>query len=203
MITADFLPLIPCLLSAFLIGSIPTGLIIARFKGIDLRKVGSGNIGATNVMRSVGKKEALFTLLGDIGKGVVAVALAKAFCLDVMWQGLAGLFAVLGHNFSIFLKFKGGKGVATSLGVILAYSPHTGLFTATLWLLSARLTKYSSLSALIAFGFLPLSIYMLDMSPEKFCIAVALTVLLFIRHFANIKRLIEGTESRIGQRSAG
>ncbi|TAN42170.1 MAG: glycerol-3-phosphate 1-O-acyltransferase [Nitrospirae bacterium] len=188
---------------AFLIGSVPTGLIIAKAKGIDLRKVGSGNIGATNVMRAVGKKEALFTLLGDIGKGAAAVVFAKFFALDILWQGLAGLCAVLGHNFSVFLKFRGGKGVATSLGILFAYSPHVGLFTATLWLLAAKFTKYSSLSALIAFGFLPLSIYVLDMSLEKFSIAIVLTVLLFIRHSANIKRLIEGTESRIGQRSTG
>ncbi|MBF0329402.1 MAG: glycerol-3-phosphate 1-O-acyltransferase PlsY [Nitrospirae bacterium] len=187
-------------LVAFSVGSIPTGLLIARTKGIDLRNVGSGNIGATNVMRAVGKKEALFTLLGDIGKGAVAVVFAMSFSLDVLGQGIAGLCAVLGHNFSIFLKFKGGKGVATSLGVMLAYSPHVGLFTATLWLLSAKFTKYSSLSALIAFGFLPISIYMLDMSPEKFYIAIALAGMLFIRHSSNIKRLIQGTESRIGQR---
>jgi glycerol-3-phosphate acyltransferase PlsY len=182
----------------FLIGSIPTGLLIAKSKGLDLRKVGSGNIGATNVLRALGRKEAILTLLGDIGKGAMAVALAKAFSFDVMDAGLAGLAAILGHNFSIFLKLKGGKGVATSLGVLLVYSPFVGLCTIILWLLTAKLTRYSSLSALVAFGLLPLSFYLIDPVQEKIMIAVFITVMLYIRHIANIQRLIKGEESRIG-----
>lgn len=185
---------------SFIIGSIPTGLLIAKAKGIDLRKVGSGNIGATNVLRAVGKEAALFTLLGDIVKGVVPVAIGKSFGFGVFDAGILGISAILGHNFSLFLKFKGGKGVATSIGVLLAFSPHAALFTITLWLLTARWTRYSSLSALIAFGLLPLSIYMLDYSNEKMIIAIAITVLIFIRHMANIKRLIQGTESKIGEK---
>jgi glycerol-3-phosphate acyltransferase PlsY len=185
---------------SFLIGSIPIGLLIARSKGIDLRKVGSGNIGATNVLRAVGKEAALFTLLGDIAKGAVPVAIGKFLGLGVLDAGILGISAILGHNFSLFLKFKGGKGVATSIGVLLAFSPHVALFTITLWLLTARWTRYSSLSALVAFGLLPLSIYMLDYSKEKMIIAIAITVLIFIRHIANIKRLIQGTESKIGEK---
>lgn len=185
---------------SFIIGSIPTGLLIAKAKGIDLRKVGSGNIGATNVLRAVGKEAALFTLLGDIVKGVVPVAIGKSFGFGVFDAGILGISAILGHNFSLFLKFKGGKGVATSIGVLLAFSPHAALFTITLWLLTARWTRYSSLSALIAFGLLPLSIYMLDYSNEKMIIAIAITVLIFLRHTANIKRLIQGTESKIGEK---
>lgn len=206
------------LLAAFLIGSIPTGLIIARYKGVDLRKVGSCNIGATNVMRAVGKKEALFTLLGDIGKGLLPVAIAHAFFhfqflipdfgpfnsaignRQSAFEGLIGLAAILGHNFSVFLKFKGGKGVATSIGAVLAYSPAAGLCTIVLWLLTAKLTKYSSLSALVSFGLLPFSIYLLDHRPEKLVVAVVIAVLIFVRHTANIKRLLQGTESRIGQK---
>lgn len=185
---------------SFLIGSIPTGLLIAKTKGIDLRKVGSGNIGATNVLRAVGKETALFTLLGDIAKGAVPVAIGKFFGWGIFDAGILGLSAILGHNFSLFLKFKGGKGVATSIGVLLAFSPHVALLTITLWLLTARWTRYSSLSALVSFGLLPLSIYIIDYSKEKMIIAVAITVLIFIRHAANIKRLIQGTESKIGQR---
>lgn len=185
---------------SFLIGSIPTGLLIAKTKGIDLRKVGSGNIGATNVLRAVGKEPALFTLLGDIAKGAVPVAIGKFFGWGIFDAGILGLSAILGHNFSLFLKFKGGKGVATSIGVLLAFSPHVALLTITLWLLTARWTRYSSLSALVSFGLLPLSIYIIDYSKEKMIIAVAITVLIFIRHAANIKRLIQGTESKIGQR---
>lgn len=188
------------LVASFLIGSIPTGLLIAKSKGIDPRKTGSGNIGATNILRSVGKKEALLTLLGDIGKGAVVIALARAFSFDVLDTGLAGLAAIVGHNYSIFLKLKGGKGVAASFGVILAYSPYAGLFTAVLWLLSAKVTRYSSLSALIAFGLLPISCYLLDSSLEKVIIAVVVTMMVFIRHAANIQRLIRGTESKIGEK---
>lgn len=185
---------------SFLIGSIPTGLLIAKTKGIDLRKVGSGNIGATNVLRAVGKEAALFTLIGDIAKGALPVAIGKFFGVGIFDAGILGLSAILGHNFSLFLKFKGGKGVATSIGVLLAFSPHVALLTITLWLLTARWTRYSSLSALVSFGLLPLSIYMLDYSNEKMIIAIAITVLIFIRHIANIKRLIQGTESKIGEK---
>jgi glycerol-3-phosphate acyltransferase PlsY len=186
---------------SFLMGSIPTGLLIAKTKGIDLRKVGSGNIGATNVLRAVGKEAALFTLIGDIAKGAIPVAIGKFLGLGIFDAGILGLSAILGHNFSLFLKFKGGKGVATSIGVLLAFSPHVALLTITLWLLTARWTRYSSLSALIAFGLLPLSIYMLDYSKEKMIIAVAIAVLIFIRHTDNIKRLIQGTESKIGEKA--
>lgn len=184
----------------FLIGSIPTGLLIAKNKGLDLREVGSGNIGATNVLRALGRKEAVLTLLGDIGKGAVAVALAKAFSFDVLDAGLAGVAAIVGHNFSIFLKLRGGKGVATSLGVLLVYSPFVGLCTIILWLLTARLTRYSSLSALVSFGLLPFSFYFIDPVQEKIMIAVFITVMLYIRHIANIQRLIKGEEGRIGQK---
>ncbi len=185
---------------SFLIGSIPTGLLIAKTMGIDLRKVGSGNIGATNVLRAVGKEAALFTLLGDVAKGAIPIVIAKALAVDTLNAGILGLSAILGHNFSLFLKFKGGKGVATSIGVLLAFSPHVALLTITIWLLTSRWTRYSSLSALIAFGLLPLSIYMLDYSKEKMIIAIAITVLIFVRHTANIKRLIQGTESKIGEK---
>lgn len=190
-----------CWLLAFLIGSIPTGLLIAKTKGIDLRRVGSGNIGATNVLRAVGKEAALVTLLGDIAKGVVPVAIGKFLGFGVFDAGILGISAILGHNFSLFLKFKGGKGVATSIGVLLAFSPYVALLTITFWLLTARWTRYSSLSALVAFGLLPLSIYMLDYSKGKMIIAVAIAGLIFIRHTTNIKRLIQGTESKIGEKT--
>lgn len=205
---------------SFLSGSIPTGMLVARSSGIDLRKVGSGNIGATNVMRAAGKKAALITLLGDIAKGAVPVWAASVLCstgyivppseLDMLnplfssdLQGieqLTGLAAILGHDFSLFLKFRGGKGVATSLGAVLAYSPAVGLFTIMIWLMTARFTRYSSLSALTAFGFLPLTFFMLDYSPEKLAFGAVVALLIFFKHAENIKRLINGTESRIGQK---
>jgi glycerol-3-phosphate acyltransferase PlsY len=206
------------LIISFLIGSIPTGLVIAKLKGVDLRKIGSGNIGATNVWRVIGKEAAIITLIGDIAKGAVPIIIARAFFPDTGLQisdtgfsvlqfsisnpksaleGALGLAAILGHNFSIFLRFKGGKGVATSLGVLLVLSPHVALITATTWLFILNLKGYSSLSSLISFGLLPLSIYLLDYSQEKFAVAIAIALLIFIRHIPNIKRLIQGTENKV------
>lgn len=200
---------------SFLIGSIPTGILIAKSKGVDLRKVGSGNIGATNVLRAIGKEAALLTLLGDMMKGIMAVGLAKLSLkiglVDTIFQfrqinldeqllleGLGGIAAILGHNFSLFLKFRGGKGVATSLGVLLIYSPYVALFSITVWLLTVRWSRYSSLGALISFGLLPLSFYMIDYSKEKIIISIVITFLIFIKHKENIKRLLQGTEPKIG-----
>ena len=119
---------------SFLTGSIPFGIIVARIKGVDLKKVGSGNIGATNVLRSMGKSPAALTLLGDILKGTLAVALGRHFGVGAWYEGLIGISAILGHNFSVFLNFRGGKGVATSLGVLLIYSPLAALCTIVIWL---------------------------------------------------------------------
>ena len=143
--------IIPLSIAAFLIGSVPTGLLIARIRGIDLRQEGSGNIGATNVLRTVGKWPAVFTLCGDVMKGIAAVALARHFEAGVLLEGSTGICAILGHNFSLFLKGRGGKGVATSFGVLSVYSPITALFTVFLWLVTVLITKYSSLGALLSF----------------------------------------------------
>jgi glycerol-3-phosphate acyltransferase PlsY len=184
---------------AFLFGSIPVGVIIAKAKGVDLKKVGSGNIGATNVLRSLGKWPAALTLLGDILKGTIAVALGRYFGTGTFHEGLMGLSAVLGHNFSLFLGFRGGKGVATSLGVFILYSPKTALITFIIWLVVVLMTKYSSLGALISFGLLPLNIVLFD-SKEKLPVALLITTFIIIRHTDNIQRLIKGTERRIGER---
>lgn len=208
--------LIVLFLLSFLIGSIPTGAIIARIKGVNLRNIGSGNIGATNVLRALGKEAAIITLIGDISKGIIPVFLARYLLSNIdiqtthfagidayittpqiLIEGVVGLFAILGHNYSVFLKFKGGKGVATSLGVILAISPHVAVITATIWMFTLARSGYSSLSALVSFGLLPLSIYIADRSNEKIIIVAVIAILIFIRHIPNIKRLINGTESRV------
>ena len=186
-------------IAAFIIGSVPTGFLIARSRGIDLKQKGSGNIGATNVLRTTGKWPAVFTLLGDILKGAAAVLLARHFGVSVLSEGVIGIFSILGHNFSIFMKFKGGKGVATSLGVLSVYSPQTALFTAILWLLTVLITKYSSLGALVSFGFLPAIMILFD-TEEKFPIALAITLMIFIRHRENISRLTTGTEPKVGKK---
>jgi glycerol-3-phosphate acyltransferase PlsY len=166
---------------------------------LDLKKVGSKNIGATNVLRSLGKWSAAVTLLGDILKGTIAVALGRYFGAGPLYEGLIGLSAVLGHNFSVFLKFRGGKGVATSLGVLILYSLQTALFTFIIWLVVALTTRYSSLGSLVSFGLLPLSISLFD-SKEKLPVALLMTAFIFIRHHDNIQRLIRGTERKIGER---
>jgi glycerol-3-phosphate acyltransferase PlsY len=188
------------IICAFVMGSIPVGVIVAKTKGIDLKKIGSGNIGATNVLRSLGKGPAALTLFGDMLKGALAVALGKYFGLGTFYQGLIGLSAILGHNFSLFLGFRGGKGVATSLGVFLLYSPQTALITFIIWIVVVLTTKYSSLGALISFGLLPLTIILLD-GKDKLPVAVLVTLFILIRHTDNIRRLIKGTERKIGERT--
>jgi acyl phosphate:glycerol-3-phosphate acyltransferase len=183
--------------AAFLIGSVPTGLLIARSKGIDLKQKGSGNIGATNVLRTTGRGAALLTLAGDILKGSAAVLAARYSGADIIAQGAVGLFSVLGHNFSVFLKFRGGKGVATSLGVLAVYSPVTALVTVGLWLMTVALTRYSSLGALVSFGFLPFIMILFD-AGEKVPIALIITLMMFFRHRENIYRLVRGTETKVG-----
>lgn len=184
---------------SFILGAIPVGVIIAKAKGVDLKKVGSGNIGATNVLRSLGRWPAALTLIGDMLKGTIAVAMGRYFGVGTFYEGLIGLSAVIGHNFSIFLRFRGGKGVATSLGVLILYSPQTALFTLIIWLVVVLTTRYSSLGALVSFGLLPLSIALFD-SREKLPVALLMTAFIIIRHVDNIQRLIKGTERRIGGR---
>jgi glycerol-3-phosphate acyltransferase PlsY len=185
---------------AYLLGSLPTGLLIAKIKGIDLKSSGSGNIGATNVLRTVGKWPALLTLLGDCLKGVAAVFIARYLSAGVFFEGVVGLFAILGHNFSLFLKFRGGKGVATSLGVLIIYSPQIAIFTIIIWLMTVLISKYSSLGALVSFGLLPLIAVVFD-SPWKVPVFLTMTILIFLRHMDNIRRLLRGTESKVGARA--
>ena len=194
--------IIALIIVSFVTGSIPFGIIVARIKGIDLKKVGSGNIGATNVLRSMGKSSAALTLLGDILKGTLVVALGRHFGVGVWYEGLIGISAILGHNFSVFLKFKGGKGVATSLGVLLIYSPLVALCTIVIWIIVAISTRYSSLGAILSFGLLPFSEYLLDPgNKDKLIITAFITVFILLRHSDNMVRLLKGTERRIGQRA--
>jgi glycerol-3-phosphate acyltransferase PlsY len=182
----------------FVLGSIPFGEIVARLRGINIREVGSGNIGATNVLRSLGKVPALLTLIGDIMKGTAAVAVARYIAGDPFLEGIAGLSAITGHTFSLFLRFRGGKGVATAIGVLLLYAPAVGLATVAVWLLVVAVTRYSSLGALVSFAVLPLTMYVFDGIRVKVIIAFLIAGLLILRHAANIERLLKGTESRIG-----
>ncbi len=185
---------------AYLLGSLPTGLFIAKIKGVDLKGAGSGNIGATNVLRTTGKGPALLTLIGDCLKGIAAVIIARYFNAGVFFEGVVGLFAILGHNFSLFLKFRGGKGVATSLGVLTIYSPQIGLFTIIIWLMTVLISRYSSLGALVSFGLMPLCAFVYE-SPWKMPVFLIMTLLIFIRHKDNIRRITRGTEPKLGARA--
>lgn len=187
------------LVISFILGSIPFGIIIAKAKGVDLKKVGSGNVGATNVLRSIGKWPAILTLLGDVLKGTAAVAIGRYLGVGPVYEGLAGISAILGHNFSLFLGFRGGKGVATSLGVLSIFSPQTALVTFIIWLAVVIFTKYSSLGAIVSFGLLPINILLFN-GKERLLAAILITILIFIRHRENIQRLMNGTERKIGQR---
>ena len=184
----------------YLLGSVPFGVVITRALGLgDLRKIGSGNIGATHVLRTGHKGAALATLLLDSGKGAIAVLLAR-------WLGgegaalVAGAAAFLGHLFPVFLGFKGGKGVATFLGTLIALSWPVGLMACGLWLLTAALTRISSLSALVAAAGAPL--LALGFGARGLALAALfMAALIFLRHRANIARLVAGTEPRIGRKA--
>ena len=180
----------------YLLGSIPFGLLLARGQGIDLRGVGSGNIGATNVLRTGRKGIALATLLLDAGKGAAAVLLAQHFAGYEAAQ-IAGVAAFAGHCFPVWLKFNGGKGVSTLLGVAFAAAPLIGVCVALVWLGAALVTRYSSAGGLAAAVAAPVAGYFLGAPGWAIAFAV-MAVLLWWRHADNIKRLANGTESKIG-----
>lgn len=194
-------PLLLALTAAlsYLLGSVPFGIVITRALGLgDLRKIGSGNIGATNVLRTGNKGAALATLLLDAGKGGIAVLIARATVGDDAAQ-VAALFSFLGHLFPVWLGFKGGKGVATFLGTLLALAWPVGLAACATWAVTAGLTRISSLSALVAAALAPVWLLLLGY-PQMTLLAAALAVLIFVRHSANIARLRAGTEPRIGKK---
>ncbi|MBW7920550.1 MAG: glycerol-3-phosphate 1-O-acyltransferase PlsY [Rubellimicrobium sp.] len=183
-------------LAGYLLGSIPFGIILARALGLgDLRRIGSGNIGATNVLRTGNRGAAAATLLLDGAKGALAVLLARALAGEDAAQ-LAGLFAFLGHCFPVWLRFRGGKGVATFLGVMLALAWPVGLAACATWAAVAAVMRYSSLAALLAAGFTPVWALLMGRGEVVF-LALVLAVLVYIRHAGNISRLRHGTEPRI------
>ncbi len=183
-------------LLAYLLGSIPFGLVVTRLGGYgDIRRIGSGNIGATNVLRTGSKALAALTLLLDAGKGAVAVLIAEQFGPDM--AAYAAAFAFLGHLFPVWLGFKGGKGVATTLGILLAYAWPVALAAAATWLAVAALTRYSSLAALVAALLAPLYAWLFTREFQPTEVVAFLAVLVILRHHANIRRLVRGKESRI------
>lgn len=184
--------------AGYLCGSVPFGLLLTRAAGLgDIRSIGSGNIGATNVLRTGNKALAAATLLLDAAKGALPALLAARYGTAA---GLAaGMAAVAGHNFPLWLGFRGGKGVATTLGVLTAWAWPVGLLTAAVWLVVSLMFRYSSLAALVALALAPLWMALLTDGPATPA-AAALALLAFVRHHENIRRLLAGRESRIGDK---
>jgi glycerol-3-phosphate acyltransferase PlsY len=183
---------------AYLLGSIPFGLVVSKIIGTDdPRTHGSHNIGFTNVLRVSGKRAGLLTLFGDLGKGLLATSLVSHMEFPWPWILCIGVAVVLGHIFSIFLKFKGGKGVATALGSILGIHPLIGLLLVVVWLVTVFVFRYSSGGALATFGVFPILAFFLT-DDIYFCIfSLCMMIMIFLCHKDNILRLIRGTESNI------
>lgn len=197
---------------AYLLGSLPTGFLVAQAKGVDIRAVGSGNIGATNVLRILGKPAGIFVLLVDALKGWLAVVVAAR----LVWlafgrpsdgapleigQIIAALCAILGHNYTCWLRFKGGKGIATSAGVLLALVPWALLIIFVTWIVVFAATRYVSLGSLAASAALPFATWLTQESLTKVLVTGAMGALAIYKHKANIQRLLNGTEPRFGHKT--
>lgn len=184
---------------AYLLGSVPFGIVSARFFGLgDLRQVGSGNIGATNVLRTGNRYAALFTLVFDAGKGAAAVLIARLLLAEDAAQ-IAGLFAFVGHLLPVYLRFKGGKGVATLLGIVLALAFPVGIAACLTWAVVAALFRYSSLAALISAAFTPIWAIILGHG-SLFLLTALLAQIIFLRHRENVQRLVAREEPKIGDK---
>jgi len=198
-------------LIAYLLGSIPTGFLVAKARGVDIRAVGSGNIGATNVFRILGKTAGVFVLLVDAAKGWLAVFLVAKWVADRLyptasplaheWFRLcAGIAAILGHNYTCWLHFKGGKGIATSAGVLVALVWLPLLIILSVWVVVFAASRYVSLASICASFVLPFAAWFTGKNLATVIVTAALAVLAIYKHKANIQRLIKGTENRIGEK---
>ena len=188
------------ILVSYLLGAIPFGLLIGKIKHIDIREKGSGNIGATNVFRTLGPVPGATVFLLDLLKGTGAVMIGRAFSGDPLIIVLCGLVAVIGHSFPVYLGFKGGKGAATGLGVLLGVAPDIFLFALLIFLVTVALTRYVSVGSMLT-AVAVLTAFLVLGQPSQYSVAAALIALvIFLRHRPNIKRLIAGTEPRIGEK---
>ena len=205
----DYLSYVAAAIGAYLLGSVPTGYLVARAKAIDIRTVGSGNIGATNVFRILGKPAGIFVLGADALKGFLACGLVASLAYELFGatgggassrEGLsivAGIFAVLGHNYPCWLNFKGGKGIATSAGVLVALVPWALLVILAIWIVVFALTRYVSLGSIAASFALPFAAWLTGSSLALVLITAGLGVLAIYKHKGNIHRLLNRTESRV------
>ena len=183
---------------SYLLGSIPTGYIVGTLAGVDVRAMGSGNIGATNVARTVGKKPGLLTLFADAAKGFIPIVLARQLGLTQSAVAIVGIAAFLGHLYPVFLKFHGGKGVATALGVFLAIAPMATLLLMAVFAAVVLTSRIVSLGALAAALAAPFTLWAFSYAPTFVAMSVFLAVMIVIRHRANIRRMLDGTEPRFG-----
>ena len=203
----NYLVLASIFLFGYFLGSIPFGLILTKISGLgDIRKIGSGNIGATNVLRTGNKKLAFFTLLLDGGKGAIAIYLITIISTKVFnsnfdivefYQCTIAISAVIGHCFPIWLRFKGGKGVATGFGVILSLNLNIGIAALLIWVLIAKVFKISSMSALIAYFLIPILMFYFETELIYFLSSFIISLICFVQHRENIKRLINRSEPKI------
>jgi glycerol-3-phosphate acyltransferase PlsY len=188
---------------AYFIGSIPTGYLFGRARGVDIRTTGSGNIGATNVFRTLGKTAGVAVLLVDAVKGFVPTQFLLLGATPETREYhamVAGLFAILGHNYTCWLGFKGGKGIATSAGVVIALVPYGLLITLGAWLIVFAISRYVSLASVVAALVLPFAVWAVGRSPTMITLCTILSVLAIYKHRANVQRLLAGTEHRFGRR---
>jgi len=185
---------------SYLLGSVPSGLIIGKLSGLDVRKAGSGNIGATNVARLLGKTGGLLTLVGDTAKGFIPVLVVQQMGFSYSVTALVGVAAFLGHLYPIFLKFKGGKGVATSFGVLLGLAPLATMILLVVFAAVAFTTRIVSLSSMVTAVAAPLVLWLFYYFPSYVIVTAFMALMIVFRHYANIQRLLNGTEPRFGTR---
>jgi len=207
----EFLPYVLIAAAGYLLGSIPTGYLVAKAKGIDIRTVGSGNIGATNVFRILGKPAGIFVLTADALKGFLACGLVVKLAVMVVAPGsiaqtklylaiIGGIAAILGHNYTCWLNFKGGKGIATSAGVLVALVPQAFVALLLIWIVVFAISRYVSLASIVGAFCLPFAVWLTEGNVTLTTITGALGALAIYKHKANIQRLLAGTENRIGKK---
>jgi glycerol-3-phosphate acyltransferase PlsY len=184
------------LATAYLLGSVPTGLLLGKAYGIDVRKEGSGNIGATNLYRTVGRKVGVITLIGDCLKGLIPVLVVKFSSMPAEYAAWVGLAAFCGHVFSVFLKFKGGKGVATALGVFLALAPLAVGIALVVFVVLMLLWRYVSLGSIAAAATMPAAVLLLGGGNVMIAVTLIIAMVVIAKHHENIRRLLAGTENR-------